>query len=461
MSAMKINLDNYEAFFLDFHEGNLTPEQIEEMHAFIRLHPETKSSFEDFDWVVLDPDTNLTFTSKQTLKREETSGITINQYSTNTDDFLISELEGLLSEQEIAELQQAIQLNHTLDTDRKLFAATKLTADQSIEFSNKESLKHKAIAVGEINEHNFEHFFVDEIEGNLSTEGLKNLEEFLTENPQLARERKIFTHTRLVADSSIVFDNKESLKHKVVSIRRIVYYSLSAAAAVILLLGVYSIYFRDIPTSSLSSSTLSYSAAEPKTDIQKQDPKTLSPTVLSPVSERPTLIPEKRSHRKFFNSINPTKNSQKNKSYRDERIIPMLASFEKREISSKNTVEPEFMFIRSSQMHSNDFLELYYNIKLGEQLYYASMNSKDKNPEKTILNSVKSKVEDLFASNHKNNHEEEGNLSLWTFAELGVKTYNNVAHDNVTLDLERDETGKVIGYNLEGDKLNVQKDLNK
>ncbi|MBK7212560.1 MAG: hypothetical protein IPH88_04525 [Bacteroidales bacterium] len=458
---MKINLDNYEAFFLDFYEGNLTPEQIEEMHAFIRLHPETRSSFEDFDMVVLDPDTNLTFAPKHSLKREETTPISANLNTINTDDLLISEIEGLLTEKQIIELQQAIQLNPSLETERKLYAATKLGADQTIEFSNKESLKHKAITVGEINEYNFEQFFINEIEGNLSTEELKNLEEFLLENPHLTSERKIYTHTRLVADSSIVFEDKESLKQKVVSIRRIAYYSLSAAAAVVLLIGVYSTYFRDIPASSISSSTLSYSTTEPKTDKQAQIEKPVNTPILSSVTEKPASIPENRSNRKSTNRVSPANNAPKNISFRDERVIPMLASAVSREISSKNTVKPEFMFIRSSQMHSNEFLELYYNIKLGEQLLYASMNNKDQNPEKTIYNSVKSKVEDIFASNHKNHNEEEGNLSLWTFAELGIKTYNNVAHDNVTLDLERDETGKVIGYNLEGDKLNVQKEINK
>jgi len=42
-----------------------------------------------------------------------------------------------------------------------------------------------------------------------------------------------------------------------------------------------------------------------------------------------------------------------------------------------------------------------------------------------------------------------------------VKTYNAISRDNVTLDLQRDEYGKVVSYNLAGDKLNLQRDIKK
>ena len=130
-------------------------------------------------------------------------------------------------------------------------------------------------------------------------------------------------------------------------------------------------------------------------------------------------------------------------------------------IISRDFVEPEFMFIRTSQMRSNEYLELYYNIKLSEQIQYAKLNSKDKNPEKTLLNSLASKVTGLFASNRKTVPEPREEASIWTFAEQGVKTYNSITRNDVKLDLLKDEQGKVVSYSLVGEKLDLQRDLKK
>ena len=141
--------------------------------------------------------------------------------------------------------------------------------------------------------------------------------------------------------------------------------------------------------------------------------------------------------------------------------MPVMEAIAYNIITSHDYVKPEFMFIRTSQMHSNDFLELYYNIKLAEQIQYAQLNESDKNPEKTLFNSLTSKVTGLFASNHKTQPETKSNISIWTFAQLGVKTYNSLTQDDVKLDLQKDENGKVISYNLVGDNIDMQRDVKK
>ena len=110
-------------------------------------------------------------------------------------------------------------------------------------------------------------------------------------------------------------------------------------------------------------------------------------------------------------------------------------------------------------MHSNEYMELYYNVKLAEQIQYAQLNETDNNPERTIFNSFTSRISNLFNPKSDIKQENKSTLSLWTFAELGVKTYNNISQDNVKLDLERNEQGKVVAYNLIGDKLDLQRDV--
>ena len=46
---MNINKNNYEAFFLDYHEGNLSPQQVADLLLFIEQHPELEEEFESFE----------------------------------------------------------------------------------------------------------------------------------------------------------------------------------------------------------------------------------------------------------------------------------------------------------------------------------------------------------------------------------------------------------------------------
>ena len=50
---MKINRDNYEAYFLDYHEGHLSLEMVRELHLFIEQNPDLKNSITDFEIIPL------------------------------------------------------------------------------------------------------------------------------------------------------------------------------------------------------------------------------------------------------------------------------------------------------------------------------------------------------------------------------------------------------------------------
>ena len=58
---MNINLNNYEAYFLDYHEGSLSPALVKELMEFISQHPELKEEFETFEPVALTDTENINF----------------------------------------------------------------------------------------------------------------------------------------------------------------------------------------------------------------------------------------------------------------------------------------------------------------------------------------------------------------------------------------------------------------
>jgi hypothetical protein len=134
----RISIFNYEAFYLDFLEGNLGEEDAALLMAFLEEHPELKVEDEllpefNLDEVQLEP------TFKEGLKQIDFNSTLIN--SANAEHFLIAEVEGLLSDQKVEELEQLVFTDRSLGLSRKIFAVTRLKPDYSIKFNDKEGLK--------------------------------------------------------------------------------------------------------------------------------------------------------------------------------------------------------------------------------------------------------------------------------------------------------------------------------
>lgn len=65
-----INKNNYEAWLLDYAEGNLSQIEQKQVEAFLEEQPEVKAELEAFEPVYLEPDTSITFDKKEELKKE-------------------------------------------------------------------------------------------------------------------------------------------------------------------------------------------------------------------------------------------------------------------------------------------------------------------------------------------------------------------------------------------------------
>lgn len=143
---MKIDLTNYEEKFLDYHDGNLSAEEVAELFLFIEKHPELKEEFESFENISInDIETDIAFPDKNLLKQlTNPSAETINQW-------LIAEMEGELTLQQRVLLSAFLKDHPQYEKDRSLFRSTKLTAGITDIFPEKEILKRKAakpIALG-------------------------------------------------------------------------------------------------------------------------------------------------------------------------------------------------------------------------------------------------------------------------------------------------------------------------
>lgn len=461
---MKINRDNYEAYFLDYHEGQLSSGMVQEVLLFVQQNPDLKSIFDGFEAVSLVADQNIVFENKSSLKKNQVFATSqVNEL--NYEEFLLNETEGLLTDDQLASLEEFISINPHFEKDRRLYALAHLSSNENIVFEAKELLKHKVIPVSQIDADTFETFMARELEGDLNTDENHQFAEFMQYNPHLEQDRKLYNHTILKAETDIVFENKNSLKQTVIPFRRIVYYALSAAAALAL---IFSVYFlldqNEIPRSIAEQGKV-------KSSVEKgiSDPAVVIPDKqLVPNSEKLAgTSTHERLKDKNTSTLTPdniviTSPEQGSLADIHRQTVKSLQSRSAQPVTSRQYVDPQFTFIRTSQMYMNQHLEFYYNLKLAEDIQYAQLNTKDKNPAKTIFNAATGKADDLFASNRTSKpRDEKKDLSLWTFAELGVQTFNTLTSGDLELKLHKDEEGKVVSYGIESGLIDFEKDVKK
>jgi hypothetical protein len=128
---MKPTRENYEAFFLDYHEGNLTESQIEELMNFLALHPDLKEELDAFEMVMLADENSIVLENKDALKKEDDALLTS----------MIAWHENDLNDKEKAQLEKTLTHNTNAQKDFALVGKARLQPDIGIVYPNKSSLK--------------------------------------------------------------------------------------------------------------------------------------------------------------------------------------------------------------------------------------------------------------------------------------------------------------------------------
>lgn len=238
---MNINNNNYEAFFLDYHEGNLSPQQVADLLLFVEQHPELKEEFESFENVTLNDLSNISFENKSSLKKE----ITLD----NREDYFIRNVENTLTSAEKNLLDIFIKQHPQFLPELELFKKTKVFADASVVFENKEALKKTVVTTDDL--------LIASVEGLLTKQESVFLNQQLAVDAEMQNNYSLFKQTKLVTDTTIVYENKEELKRDLTPAlssregeygkednRKIVpfFYYVAAAASVALLIGLFFMY---------------------------------------------------------------------------------------------------------------------------------------------------------------------------------------------------------------------------
>jgi hypothetical protein len=142
---MKINRENYEMYFLDYHEGRLEPGQVAELLIFLEANPGFKEEFETYEDVPVHPDMSVSFSGKASLKRNnipDTGPINRSNYET----YFIAHTEGLLSPEEQKLLNDFLRIHPEFNTDYELYKKLHIKPDLTIKFPSKHKLKRSILS---------------------------------------------------------------------------------------------------------------------------------------------------------------------------------------------------------------------------------------------------------------------------------------------------------------------------
>jgi len=136
---MNINRNNYELFFIDYLDGNLTDHDILILEDFLLINPDLREELEGTEKIRLTPE-NMLFKGKFFLKKPDLSlPVNVN----NFEDFCVAENELDLSTEQRKGLSDFIRLYPEHLGTVKLFSKLHLLPEKNIIFFQKNKLKKR------------------------------------------------------------------------------------------------------------------------------------------------------------------------------------------------------------------------------------------------------------------------------------------------------------------------------
>lgn len=135
---MKITRDNHEAYFLDYLEGNLDENMVDDFLEFLQQNPDLKEELSMMDTAPIEPD-GAVFTNKEKLYKEKYD------VEETFNKATIALIEGDISTSEKEEFDAYLLKHPEKQKEVQRFQQTKLQPDETVVFANKNKLYRRTI----------------------------------------------------------------------------------------------------------------------------------------------------------------------------------------------------------------------------------------------------------------------------------------------------------------------------
>jgi hypothetical protein len=379
-----INKNNYEVFFLDHIEGRLDATQTAALMLFLDAHPELKEELEGLEMVSLEPDNQISFTAKDSLK------------------------------------------------------------------------KPLLVAVGKINEHNYEEFFVAGAEGDLSKSDMLALSSFLEKNPGLMKDYENIRQCRLQPDKQVVFANKALLKKTILVpfFTQRIYYGVAIAASLGLLIGLAILFEPGVerPEEITRIEPLPVQkkiGVEPaipgEPDISVK-PGTIRPEVIGQDSESLASLPQP---------------AQDNEVMEIEKIIPKTREHRMPVVLASLLAPATLQEIRLPKLSQDQrlYFSNYFNdIAMAQHIRHAESLEEEQIAERLFAQGT-AVVKEIFQPGDQEIQILPGQVNLWNIADAGINGFARITGADLEFRKKKNDEGKVTAFALESQSMLISRNL--
>lgn len=160
----------------------------------------------------------------------------------NYEIYAINFWDGNLSPEEQRAFKLFLEKNPDLKEEfEQMSSASNITTVNELKFPHSE--KQQLKKVSPINIDTEDQFLIDELESSITEENAKYLHLYIEEYPEKGKKRAWYQKTKLVANETIVFADKSSLKKSLLLVYVNKFYPIGIAASV-LLIWMYSFFFQ-------------------------------------------------------------------------------------------------------------------------------------------------------------------------------------------------------------------------
>lgn len=376
----------------------------------------------------------------------------------NYEAYLLDQLEGRLSVEDRQELELFLLKNPDCTCENLEFEPW-ILEDQKLSYPKRELLKkgfpeHSTV----LGDHNFDMFSIARMEGDLLEEQIAEHQAMLDANDNKAMEWQQWKQAILPAEQ-VSFPQKDRLKRKTAGRSRMLWISISAAAAAVTLLIVL---FRT------------------ETEFPRQENYTQEPQVESPIqapreelSGRSQDAPVESEAQKELMDPEPLQNTQRiagTAIQQDNDPIRTSVGADPHMIPPNDKTDHSVPHTEA-QLISEDRLQAKAISFSAQQFSAASLlgevDADQIEPLKippTPVNSSKfslAQISERGIQEIVEDYAEEKDLSLLKIADAGIKGINKLAGSDISLLASRNEEGEVSGFKLKSKRFSFTRPINR
>ena len=339
----------------------------------------------------------------------------------NYEAYFIDYIEGNLGEEVVDDFIEFLQKNPDLKKELSLFESVTAEAEDIV-FQQKEKLYKEKYD----SEKEFNHTAIANLEGDISAAEKEKFDVYISKHPEKKKEIKLFSHTKLLPDESITFQNKKKLYHYSLG-RTVFLWSSRIAAILILALAVY--WFSNESSKNMN----------PQNQIAEVKDNTSTP--------KKEEVTEKAKSSKEVNAPVKKEDPQKTKETKKETLKPAIK--EDKENPTKSLRETT-----KGRMGGEDIALIRIPVEVPEKITSIRASIPLENTDVTLaaMREIKTPIE-------KNTYEERlladvvkektglDQLSLNKITKVGLKLVSNISKEKFTY--ETNKEGKVTELNYD------------